>query len=49
MILTKRRERLILEFVGKYDLLDYWTEEYDDKYIVFGISRDRKMYKKVVR
>ena len=49
MKFTKRREKLLLEFVGKYDLLDYWTEEYNDKYIVFGISRDRKMYKKVIK
>lgn len=47
--LTKKRSDEIDNWVERYDIDDYFGEEYPDKFVLIGYSRNNKIYKKVVR
>lgn len=47
--LTKKRHKIVEEWVSRYDIIDYWSDIFKDKFIFYGVSRDRKLYKKVIR
>ena len=49
MQITKRRKREIDDWIERYNIYDYFSETYIDKWILIGYSRDEKIYKKIIR
>lgn len=47
--LTKKRLHILDEWVGRYDIIDYWADTFSDRFVFYGSSRDRKFYKKIIR
>jgi hypothetical protein len=49
MNITKKRKEKIEEWVEIRDIYDYFGEDYTDRLVLIGKSKDGNIYKKVIR
>jgi len=49
MNITKKRKEIIDDWVERRDIYDYFGEDYMDKIVFIGKSRDGNIYKKIIR
>lgn len=46
---TKKMAKIVDEWVERYDIIDYFGEDYGDRMVFIGLSKDGNWYKKVCR
>lgn len=47
MDITKRRRDIIHNWIESYDIYDYFGEDYKDRLVLIGKSKDGNIYKKL--
>jgi len=47
--MTKRRKEIVLDWIERYDIIDYWSDIFPERIVMYGKDIDGKLYKKIIR